>query len=118
MVEDLRPEDVSWKESQRIRKRWEHDEEIRNSRISDEVSVEGDLNLHFVIVLNPNTPHSVMWFKTDSKVTKEFVFDSFKKIAKAAGDQLMICDGILYQYDSSNGKWLKQRWEDVVFEQK
>ena len=119
MVDELRPEDVSWKEAQRIRrKRWEQDETdmFRNSRISDEVSVEGDLNLHFVIIINPNVQHSVMWFKTDSKVTKEFVFDSFKKIAKAAGDQLMICDGILYQYDSSNGKWLKQRWEDVVFE--
>lgn len=97
MVEDLRPEDVNWKAQQ--------------------IRVDEDLNLHFVIIINPNVQHSVMWFKTDSKVTKEFVFDSFKKIARAAGDKLMICDGILYQYDSSNGKWLKQRWEDVVFEQ-
>lgn len=83
---------------------------------AEEVSVTDDLNLHFVIIINPNTQHSVLWFKTDSKLTKEFVFDSFKKIAKTAGDELLICDGILYQYDRSNGKWLKQRWEDVVFE--
>ena len=82
------------------------------------VSVANDLNLHFVIVLNPNTPHTVLWFKTNGeKITKDKVFETFKQIAKAAGDHLMICDGILYQYDSSNGKWLKQRWEDVVFEQ-
>lgn len=81
------------------------------------ISVENDLNLHFVIILNPNVQHSVLWFKTDDKTSKEFIFETFKKIAKAAGDELMICDGILYQYDRSNGKWLKQRWEDVVFEQ-
>ena len=113
MVDELRPEDVNWEEKQRIRrKRWE--QEVPPERIF----IEKDLDLHFVIVLNPNTPHSVIWFKTDGKTTKDFVFDSFKKIAKAAGDELMICDGILYQYDCSNGKWLKQRWEDVVFEQK
>lgn len=82
------------------------------------VSVADDLNLHFVIVLNPNTPHTVLWFKTNGeKITKDKVFETFKQIAKAAGDELLICDGILYQYDRSNGKWLKQRWEDVVFEQ-
>ena len=82
------------------------------------ISVENDLNLHFVIVLNPNTPHTVLWFKTNGeKITKDKVFETFKQIAKAAGDELLICDGILYQYDRSNGKWLKQRWEDVVFEQ-
>ena len=113
MVEELRPEDVSWKEAQRIRrKRWE--QEIPPERIF----IEKDLDLHFVIVLNPNTPHSVIWFKTDGgKVTKDKVFETFKQIAKNAGDELLICDGILYQYDRSNGKWLKQRWEDVVFEQ-
>lgn len=76
-----------------------------------------DSNLHFIVIINPLTEHRVLWFKTDGKVTKEYVFDAFKKIARAAGDELMICDGILYQYDRSNGKWLKQRWEDVVFEQ-
>ena len=80
------------------------------------VSVTDDLNLHFVIIINPNVQHSVIWFKTDGKTTKEFVFDSFKKIARAAGDELMICDGQLYQYDHGNSKWIKQRWEDVVFE--
>jgi hypothetical protein len=84
--------------------------------VNDTVAVDGDLNLHFVIIINPNIQHSVIWFKTDTKTTKEFVFDSFKKIAKAAGDELMICDGILYQYDHGNARWIKQRWEDVVFE--
>ena len=81
------------------------------------VSVSEDLDLHFVIIINPNVQHSILWFKTDGKLTKDTVFETFKKIAKTAGDELMICDGILYQYDRSNGKWLKQRWEDVVFEQ-
>lgn len=81
------------------------------------ISVENDLNLHFIIIINPNVQHSVLWFKTDEKTTKEFVFDTFKKIARTAGDDLMICDGQLYQYDHGNSKWLKQRWEDVVFEQ-
>ena len=112
MVDELRPEDVNWEENQRIRrKRWE--KEIPPERIF----IVKDLDLHFVIVLNPNTPHSVIWFKTDGgKVTKDKVFETFKQIAKTAGDELLICDGILYQYDRSNGKWLKQRWEDVVFE--
>ena len=110
MVDELRPEDVSWKEKQRIRS-WDRDPPER-------IFIEKDLDLHFVIILNPNTPHSVIWFKTDGgKVTKDKVFETFKQIAKNAGDELMICDGILYQYDRSNGKWLKQRWEDVVFEQ-
>ena len=112
MVEELRPEDVSWKEAQRVRRRsWDRDPPER-------IFIDKDLDLHFVIVLNPNTPHSVIWFKTDGgKVTKDKVFETFKQIAKNAGDELLICDGILYQYDRSNGKWLKQRWEDVVFEQ-
>ena len=80
------------------------------------IKLEDDLNLHFVIIINPNVQHSVLWFKTDRKTTKEFVFDSFKKIARAAGDELMICDGVLYQYDHGNAKWVRQRWEDVVFE--
>ena len=93
MVEELRPEDVSWKEAQRVRrKRWE--KEIPPERIF----IERDLDLHFVIVLNPNTPHSVIWFKTDGgKVTKDKVFETFKQIAKTAGDELLICDGILFQ---------------------
>ena len=107
--EDAREELLEQYEKVR-RKRFEYDPP------AEEVSVTDDLNLHFVIIINPNIQHSVLWFKTDTKTTKEFVFDSFKKIAKAAGDELMICDGILYQYDRSNGKWLKQRWEDVVFE--
>ena len=113
MVEELRPEDVSWKEAQRIRRRrWEKETP------PERIFIEKDLDLHFVIILNPNTPHTVLWFKTDGgKVTKDKVFETFKQIAKTAGDELMICDGILYQYDRSNGKWLKQRWEDVVFEQ-
>ena len=41
------------------------------------MSVTDDLNLHFVIILNPNVQHSVLWFRTDGKTTKEFVFDSF-----------------------------------------
>ena len=81
------------------------------------ISVENDLNLHFVIIINQNVQHSVLWFKTDGKLTKDMVFETFKKIARTAGDDLMICDGILYQYDHANAKWLKQRWEDVVFEQ-
>ena len=113
MVDELRPEDVSWKEAQRIRRSRKVEQEIPPERIF----IERDLDLHFVIILNPNTPHSVIWFKTDGgKVTKDKVFETFKQIAKTAGDELMICDGILYQYDRSNGKWLKQRWEDVVFE--
>ena len=73
-------------------------------------------NLHFIVIINPNIEHSVMWFKTDEKVTKEFVFDAFKKIAKTAGDRLMIFDGQLYRYDHGNAKWVKSRWEDVQFE--
>lgn len=115
MVEDLRPEDVSWKEAQRIRRSRKVEGEVSGG---ERIFIEKDLDLHFVIVLNPNTPHSVIWFKTDGrKVTKDKVFETFKQIAKTAGDDLLICDGILYQYDRSNGKWLKQRWEDVVFEQ-
>ena len=46
------------------------------------VSVADDLNLHFVIVLNPNTPHTVLWFKTNGeKITKDKVFETFKQIA-------------------------------------
>ena len=80
------------------------------------VSVTEDLDLHFVIVLNPNTQHSVLWFKCDAE-TKNLIFENFKKIARSVGDDLLICDGQLYQYDHGNAKWLKQRWENVIFEQ-
>ena len=110
MVKDDAGEELREQYEKVRRKRFEYNVPV------EEVSVTDDLNLHFVIIINPNVQHSVMWFKTDTKVTKDYVFDTFKKIAKTAGDELMICDGILYQYDRSNGKWLKQRWEDVVFE--
>lgn len=92
------------------RKRFEYNTPV------EEVPVTDALNLHFIIVINPNIQHSVIWFKTDGKTTKEFVFDNFKKIAKAAGDELLILDGQLYQYDRGFGRWTKQRWENVMFE--
>ena len=74
-----------------------------------------DRKLHFLIVLNPLTAHQVIWFESDDDGAK-FVFEGFKKIAKEVGDQLLILDGQLYQYDRGFGRWTKQRWENVMFE--
>lgn len=74
-----------------------------------------DRKLHFVIVLNPLTAHQVIWFESDDDGAK-LVFEGFKKIAKEVGDQLLILDGQLYQYDRGFGRWTKQRWENVIFE--
>ncbi len=78
-------------------------------------TVKDDRKLHFVIVLNPLTDHHVIWFESDDDGAK-LVFEGFKKIAKEVGDQLLICDGQLYQYDRGFGRWTKQRWENVIFE--
>lgn len=74
-----------------------------------------DKKLHFVIILNPLTVHQFIWFESDDDGAK-LVFEGFKKIAKEVGDQLMILDGQLYQYDRGFGRWTKQRWENVIFE--
>ena len=77
--------------------------------------MKDDRKLHFVIVLNPLTSHQVIWFESDDDGAK-LVFEGFKKIAKEVGDQLLILDGQLYQYDRGFGRWTKQRWENVIFE--
>lgn len=74
-----------------------------------------DRKLHFVIVINPNTQHSVIWFEADDEGA-EMVFEGFKKIAKQVGDRLLILDGQLYEYDYGFGRWTKQRWGNVLFE--
>lgn len=73
--------------------------------------------LHFVIVINPNVEHRVLWFGTDGKkVSKEWLLDKWKQILRAGGEEMFIFDGELYQFDHGNSKWIKQRWDSVVYE--
>ena len=44
------------------------------------------------------------------------LFAHLKKNAKESGIELVMFDGSIYQYDHGNAKFLKRRWEDVVFD--
>lgn len=75
----------------------------------------GPVELHFFIVINPNTAHGVFWFVTHT-VKREKIFTTCKEIVKEKGDELFIFDGILYQYDHGCGRFIRQRWENVCYD--
>ena len=76
---------------------------------------QGELKLHFFIVINPNVDHSVFWFMTHS-MTKSEILETCKDVVREKKDELFIFDGILYQYDHGCGRFIKQRWENVCYD--
>ena len=72
--------------------------------------------LHFFVAVNPLVPHRIIWL--DVEGTRDELFNVAKKAARKYGDDLIIFDGILYQYDHGCGKFIKRRWEDVEYDVK
>ena len=76
---------------------------------------QGELKLHFFIVINPNVEHSVFWFMTHT-MTKSEILETCKDVVREKKDELFIFDGQLYQFDHGYGRFKRQRWENVEYD--
>lgn len=76
---------------------------------------QGELKLHFFIVINPNVEHSVFWFMTHTLDRSE-ILKTCKDAVREKKDELFIFDGQLYQLDHGDGRFKRQRWENVEYD--
>ena len=73
-------------------------------------------NRHFYAFLDsPYTNDNLYWIHTP--MSRKEAFDWVKSKAKSLSYELILFDGDIYQYDHGSGKFIKQKWEHVVWEE-
>ena len=73
---------------------------------------------HCYAFLEPSSHQweKLYWVNGDETSRKE-LFDWVKHHAKADGYDLILFDGEIYQYDHGNGKFIKQKWERIEWDE-
>ena len=77
---------------------------------------EGDIVIHIWAFLDPLREDLRISVRSyDDKPTKA-VFEMVKASAKLEGCKVIMFDGVIYRFDSAQGKFIRTKWDSIEWE--